>query len=218
MSTTRDIEEMRSRRFHFLYRCFEISGGDELKHLSMFDVGKELGFDESLTMRIAQYLEGEGLIKFRTMGGGIAISHRGVRHMERALCEPDAPTEYFPAVNIIQVGRMVDSHIQQASPSGIQVIGAQYGLEQLQEVVQSLVESVDQLALELSLGEQEKTDLLAHIKTVEAQMQASGPRTAIVKQCLSSIVAVIRGASVAVAGSLLAQQLLEKIETLQRMF
>jgi hypothetical protein len=35
----------------------------------MWDIGDQLGFDRDLTISIAQYLKGEGLLEFRALGG-----------------------------------------------------------------------------------------------------------------------------------------------------
>lgn len=207
MTSTQDIEQMRSQRFQFLHRCYEISGADELRHLSMFDVGKELGFDKSVTMRIVQYLEGEGLIKFRTMGGGIAISHRGVVHMERALSEPDAPTEYFPAViNIISAEQILDSQIQQASPAATQAAFRQDKDQELREFIESLRNSLE----ELGLDDQQKSDLQAEILTMEAQASKSKPNRAIITESLKSAWRILEEA----AGGALAVGIIETIKFL----
>ncbi len=217
MNLTDKIREKKAQRFEYLQKLYELAGGGTENAVQLGLVGHKLGFSRQLSEEIEQYLMQEGLVVGWTFGN-ITITHLGLIELEEALTSPEKPTEHFPpAVNIIQVDQMVDSQIQQASPSATQVISAAHARGQVQEVVQTLVESVDQLALELSLAQEEKSDLVAHIKTLEAQMQASSPRTAIVKQCLGSIVTLIRGASVAMAGSLLAQQLVEKIEALLRM-
>lgn len=204
MTGTYDIERMRSERFRFLHRCWELSGGDELKHLSMFDVGRELGFDESLTMRVAQYLEGEGLVKSRTMGGGIAITHLGVAHMERALSQPDAPTEYFPAViNIISAEQISHSQIQQASPAATQALLHEDKHDEVEQLLQSLRDSID----DLGLADQDKTDLQAEIQTIEAQTAKSKPSRTIITESLTSIKGILEK----VAAVVLAQALLQRI-------
>jgi len=207
VSTTQGIEQIRSERFQFLHRCYELSGGDEHKHLSMFNIGEELGFDESLTMQIAQYLEGEGLIKSRTMGGGIAISHSGVVHMERALSEPDAPTEYFPAViNIVSAEQILDSQIQQASPAATQVAFREGKEQELKALVESLSNSIE----EFGLDDQEKSDLQAEILTIEAQTSKSKPNRTIIAESLRSIRTILEQA----AGAALAVGFIEAIKTL----
>jgi hypothetical protein len=122
------IEEMKKKRFQFLRRLYELTGGDELECLNLYDIGEELGFNRKLTKNIVQYLEREGLIKVIGDQGGIAgISHWGVREVEEALSNPDEPTHYFPPVNIISIGQMISSQIQQASPEATQVTAIDEG-------------------------------------------------------------------------------------------
>lgn len=55
------------------------------------------------------------------MGGGIAITHRGIKEVEQALRTPERRTEHFaPAINLINVGQMTGS-IQQGTVSSVQV-------------------------------------------------------------------------------------------------
>jgi len=115
------IEEMKKKRFQFLHRLYELTGGNEFKWFNMFQIGKELGFEDDVTLNIAQYLEGEGLVEFRALGDKIGITHEGIQQVEEALSNPDKPTCFFPAVNIISVGQMNSSQIQQSSPKATQI-------------------------------------------------------------------------------------------------
>jgi hypothetical protein len=49
----------------------------------MFTIGDQLSFDRETTINVAQYLKGEGLIQFRALGGGISITHHGIRQVEQ---------------------------------------------------------------------------------------------------------------------------------------
>jgi hypothetical protein len=51
----------------------------------MWDIGDQLGFDRDLTISIAQYLKGEGLLEFRALGGIISITHYGNKEVEENL-------------------------------------------------------------------------------------------------------------------------------------
>ena len=201
------IEEMKKKRFQFLYRLYELSEGDESKWFNMFQIGEKLGFDSDLTEKIAQYLKGEGLIEFQGISGIIGITHRGIREVEEALSHPNIPTSHFLPVNVISINQMVNSQIQQASPEATQIVGiSENKYEELKEVIQSLKESIDKLNLE----PQQKSDLQAEIQTIEAQMSSSKPKATIITECLSSIRRVLEGA----AGSMLASNLLSKIVAL----
>jgi len=203
-----NIEDMKKKRFLFLNRLYELSGGSTIK---VFDdppsqIGKELGFDEDLAWNIVIYLKGEGLVKL--YGKSITISHQGVREVERALSDPNEPTPYFsPVINIISVEQMKNSQIQQASPGAKQVTTIDESkYEQLKEFLQSLKESIEQLELE----PQQKSDLQAEIQTIDAQMSSSKPKNTIIAECLGSVRRILEGA----AGSAIASGLLSKFGAL----
>lgn len=191
------IEEMRKRRFEFLHKLFELTGGDEFKPLGMFELGEQLGLDKSLTIRVARYLSEEQLVLLGG-GGGIRITHWGIKAVEDALSRPEEPTNYFPpVVNIISIDKMIESQIQQAGPQAKQVITiseGDYGL--VKNLVESLQRSIDELQLE----PKPKRDLQADLQTIEAQMSASKPKPSIITECLVSIRRILEEA----AGSALA--------------
>ena len=205
------IEGMKEKRFQFLHRLYELTGGDESKLFSMFEIGGELGFDEDLTVKIEQYLYGEELISHilecGTRDREIAISHRGVKEIEEALDKPDMPTHYFPPANFIYIGEMRNSQIQQGSPEATQVATFNENkYEELKEVIQSLKESIDQLGID----QQQKSELQADLQTIEAQISSPKPKTAIITNCIGSIKRILEGA----ASSALASSLLSKIVVL----
>lgn len=109
------IEEVKKKRFQFLHRLYEITGGDKYHHVNMWELGDELGFDRDETKKISQYLKGEYLLEFGTLDGGINITHEGVKEIEDAFSHPEEPTQYFPSVNIINIHHMEGSQIQQGS-------------------------------------------------------------------------------------------------------
>jgi len=214
MNAIEDLKEKKEKRWLFLRRLYDWNDGDESSLIHINRIGKELGFDEDLTIKIAQYLSGEGLIvvviptKVGRRIDFIRISHAGVVEVEAALDNPDRPTQYFPAViNITSIGTMTDSQLQIDSPGATQVATFnenRYG--ELKEVIQSLKESIDQFGID----QQQKSELQADIQTIEAQISSSKPKATIITECLSSIKRILEGA----AGGALASGLLSKIITL----
>ena len=202
MTTSQEIQEMRKKRFVFLRKCYEVSEESTLRIFGMWELGEELGFDAKLTGVVTEYLSGEGLIKYATMGGGISITHRGIVEIEQALGDPDEPTDHFPALNVIYVGQMIDSQIQQASPAAAQVIVHEDRYHELEEALTALRESIDQL----SLTQQDVSDLRTDIQTIEAQMSKSAPNRTIITECALSIVRILEQIAGTVVGGLLLAQ------------
>ena len=206
MTTSQDIQEMRKKRFVFLRKCYEVSEGSTLQIFEMWKVGEELGFDRKLTGVVTEYLSGEGLIKYTTLGGGISMTHGGIVEIEQALDNPDEPTDHFPPLNVIYVGQMIDSQIQQASPAAAQVTFREGKDEELRALVESLSNSIE----EFGLDDQEKSDLQAEILTIEAQTSKSKPNRTIIAESLTSIRTILEQA----AGAALAVGFIEVIKTL----
>ena len=202
-----EIEEIRKKRFQYLPRLFELTGGDEFKLVGMFELGEQLGFDKHLTLQITRYLSEEQLVR-PGGSGGIRISHLGIKEVEEALSRPEKPTSYFPpVVNIIAIGEMVKSQIQQAGPQAKQVMTIDEGdYGQVKELIESLKESLR----ELPLQPKSKGDLEADIQTIEAQMLASKPKPSIITECLMSIRRILEE----VAGNALAAGLIMAINNL----
>ena len=83
MNMTRGKNE---KRFQFLNRLYEETGGDESEPCDLYEIGEELGFDEDSIVEIGYYLHGTGLIKHSLRCGNrnktIWISHKGVLAVE----------------------------------------------------------------------------------------------------------------------------------------
>jgi hypothetical protein len=205
------IEEMKKKRFRFLHKLYELSDGDELVLLGMYEeIGKDLGFDIVLSEKIARYLEGEGLIKIEAFGDGdyaVRITHPGICEVEQALSNREKPTEHFPPFNLIYVGQMIGSQIQQASPGATQlVIIREDKYEEVKEIIKSLQESIEQLGLLA----QQKSDLQAEVETIKAQLSSSKPKNAIITECFKSVRNILEQT----AGNVLAIAFLGKINAL----
>jgi hypothetical protein len=199
------LEEKRIHRFQFLKSLYDSSGGDRFQVVNMWDLGEEFGWDRDTTNVTVQYLVGEGLIEYLTMGGGVTITHQGIRQVEDAIANPERETRYFPPViNLISVGSMVDSQIQQASPGAEQTqTKEEIDFDVVRDFIDELKMKMDQLELTPSSRE----DLEGEIATIEAQMSVSRPKIPFIKECLQSIRSILEK----VAGGLIVAGLLETL-------
>ena len=111
------VAEQRLRRFRVLKYLYERTGGHELEHVPHEDVMQHVGLLEDEFMPIFLYLMNEGLADGTR--GTVCLSHVGVVEIEAALSQPDTPTQHFP-VNIIHIGQMSHSQIQQGTVSSTQ--------------------------------------------------------------------------------------------------
>lgn len=97
MSTS--LEEKRKNRFLLLQKLYETSNGvAEKQIIDIRKAGEEIGMGADVALDTFEYLKGEGLTKWMTLGGGGSITHWGIKEVEDALDRK--PTAHFPA-NIV---------------------------------------------------------------------------------------------------------------------
>jgi hypothetical protein len=93
---TNILEEKQKNRWLMLRKVYEITEGiSGTRFVNMYKVGEQLGWDRTKTESVLDYLEGEGLLKSKYIGGGIIITHQGVREVEEAEENPGKQTLHF---------------------------------------------------------------------------------------------------------------------------
>jgi len=202
-----DIQDIQKKRFQFLEKLYLDTDGDENEVRVDSKLGEELGFSQSETNRIYDYLMGEGLIAMYALGGKICITHQGIIEVELALSDPDKPTKYFPPINIINIGRMVDSQIQQGTNQSNQSFSySSNDFDLLKELIPLLKSKLTELESDLEIREEIESD----ISTIESQIKSPHPKSMIIKECLISIRTILER----VASSVITSGLLQKISSL----
>lgn len=210
-----NINELKEKRFKFLNLLYKVTEGDESAHVNMFELGAELDFDRNLTSRVAKYLDGEGLMEFRTLGGGIGISHFGIIEVENSLENPTVASEYFPIsenssqpVNYhLHVGNMHNSQIQQGTQSSNQSMSiTENDISEIKELVKNITKYID----DIGLNDAHKSELEAQVATLNGQLCSSQPSNGIISEVLGSIRRVVEGAS----GNLIATGIITQIGSL----
>lgn len=182
------LTQTKKNRFEFLNLVYQKSGGDETEIYVIRDLAEELGMDINEAELISQYLEGESLIDAtRTFGignSGVNITHYGVIEIEKALSEPEKPTDYFPpVVNIISIANMSHSQIQQGTLHSQQT--ASYSAPNIKELGDLVRQLRDQLP-STELSEEERAEAEAELQTIEAQARSPKPKPVIIKEALST--------------------------------
>jgi hypothetical protein len=199
------LTDKKVKRFKFLHALYDKTGGNRFAHPNMSDIAEESGISREDAELVVQYLHGEHLLEFASLGGYISITHHGIVEVERALSAPELPTHYFPpVVNIVNVTNMSGSSIQQAGANShlsttlsAEEAGALSALvTELHKTVGSLAESGASIPL-----------LSANVATLEAQASAPKPNATIVREALKTVRNVLEGTG----GSLVATGVLHEI-------
>ena len=147
----------------FLLELFAHAGGETSAQVSMYEVGDGLGFDRQTASRVGEDLMGLGLVEVRTLSGGIGMTDDGLAAARR-----------FGAG-----GGPEEEEVRLGSDPVM-----------TEPVCRAVAEVADGLKCEsgkIGLDFDPLCELVADLKTIDAQLMSSRPKTAIIRECLRSI-------------------------------
>ncbi|QDX97066.1 hypothetical protein EGD00_08175 [Pectobacterium carotovorum subsp. carotovorum] len=199
------------QRIEYLNKIYEMADGSTGEFLNGAEVGVQIGLvdgDEALIRDIANYLEGEGLIKVNRVSGGfpgfVQLTHFGIKEIEDALENPDKPTQHFMPINILNVGQMIGSNVQQGTTNSSQNLNVSVdAIAEIKKFISELSYSMDKLAL----NEDELDEIKAECSTMQAQIGSPKPKKSILKECLNSAKNILESATGSAIGAQLATQI-----------
>ncbi len=152
----------------FLKRLFEQTEGEPSRQVSMYDVGKALGWDRDAASQAAQDLMAAGLVDVRTLSGGIGISIEGTALVQSALGAGSRGAA---------VARLGDSRIMDKAAC---------------QAVERVCDDIKAQAGSLGLDFDTLAEVMADLKTIADQLGSSRPKTAIVREGLRSLEEVLK--------------------------
>ncbi len=152
----------------FLIQLFEQTKGDSTSQVSMYDIGDQLGLDRDIASAVAQELIGSMLVEIRTLSGGIGISAEGSQMAQKLI----GPTESSSD----ELAELDDAPLLNTS-----------GRQAVEQIASELKDQTGSLGLDFET----LTELMADLKTIDAQLGSSRPKTAIIRACLHSVLAVL---------------------------
>ena len=153
----------------FIVELYHRTQGDGSVKVSMYDIGESLGLDRKLSLRTAEELIGTGLAEIKTLSGGIGITAEGVAEAQGL----GASLQENVGTNIsLQDVPVLDKSVHQA--------------------VEQLVTTLKGQTNQFSLNFDSLAELMADLKTIDAQLASPNPKTAIIRECFRSIVGVLK--------------------------
>ncbi len=162
------IDELDESGQQYLIQLFEQTNGDTAAQVSMYDVGEGLGMDHDTSARVAETLIGLQLAEIRTLSGGIGISAEGATEVKDLMGGVPQSGETS--------GRLSDQPIMDAN-----------GCKAVEHVADALKNQTGNLGLDFD----GLSEMMADLKTIDAQLGSSRPKTAIIRECLRSIKALL---------------------------
>jgi len=164
-----NLDEIDITGRQFLIQLFEQTKGDSAVQVSMYDIGDKLGLDRDIASTVAQELIGSMLVEIRTLSGGIGISANGSLMAQKLIGPASASGDEFSKLDDTP---LLDS----------------YGRKAVEQIVSELKNQAGSLELDFDT----LTELMADLKTIDAQLGSSRPKTVIIRACLFSVLAVLK--------------------------
>jgi hypothetical protein len=154
----------------FLIQLFTQTKGDSSVQVSMFDIGEVLDLDRGVASKVAEELIALQLVEIRTLSGGISISADGSEMVQKIL---------GPAAG----GDSTDFKL------GDDPVLDSAGCQAVEQIVSEIKLQAGSLGLDFDT----LAELMADLRTVDAQLDSSRPKTAIFRECFRSIKAALKG-------------------------
>jgi hypothetical protein len=171
------MQARRLRRTTFMKAVYDATGGSEVQFVDGPSLGDAFSWPRPETDDIMRYWEGEGLIRYVTEEGAIAITHKGVVEIEEALAQPERATPHFAPNTIVIYGDVHSSQIQSGSPGSSQMLTSAIGTDGASEdVVSEFLTALRAALVEEPLTEPgESAEVEEMIALVEAERAQPEP-------------------------------------------
>lgn len=146
----------------FLENLYTRTGDNADAQVSMYELGTDLGLDREESRNTAEDLMAEGLLEIRTLSGGVALSEAG-----RALFISEDTGEAAPEDNRLGEASPMDARQRELVEQTLTLLKSELGSQNL---------AYDALS-----------EIIADVRTIEAQLTSPRPKTAVVRSCLNGL-------------------------------
>lgn len=153
----------------FIVELYHRTLGDGSVKVSMYDIGESLGLDRKLSLRTAEELIGTGLAEIKTLSGGIGITADGVTEAQ-------------------QLG----ASLQDNSESNVFLQDVPVLNESTHQAVERVVAELKGRTGQYTLDFNSLAEMMADLKTIDAQLASPNPKTAIIRECFRSIAGLLQ--------------------------
>lgn len=158
------IEELEKNTQDLLIHLYRQTGADPSVQVSMYEVGASLGFDREATSRMTEDLIGWELVELHTLAGEIGISAK--------------------AVGAVEASGLVKAR----QPDGLAAFGNRRIIDaDGRQAVERVSADIKSQAGSLGMAFDRLSEVLADLKTIDAQLDSPQPKTAIVRECFRSL-------------------------------
>ncbi|MDJ0782674.1 MAG: hypothetical protein QNJ22_11920 [Desulfosarcinaceae bacterium] len=160
------LPDLDQRESEYLKAMVEACQGEASAQVSMYDVGARIGLDRDTASQVCQELIGFGLVEIKTLSGGVGLTADGLTGGVGLAGGADA------AAPRLKAGPILDAEDHQA--------------------VLTLLDQLKLAAGRWQLDYEAMAAFVVDIKTIETQLLAPQPKTAVVKAVCESLATWVR--------------------------
>ncbi|NOJ28191.1 MAG: hypothetical protein DA330_09300 [Nitrososphaera sp.] len=179
-----DVDKRYESYLRFLNALYEEAKGSENPLVSMWDIGEKIGTGGEPSVEtddVVNWLVGEGLVRLVAVGGGISLTHHGIKEIEDAKRKPDKDTDHF-SPNIIHnviynYAPMNNPVFQQGTINSTQNV--HLGGSEQKEILQLLDELKKSLESN-QIDKDGKEELQKDIGMIEDEINSKKPRRQVI--------------------------------------
>jgi hypothetical protein len=154
----------------FLLQLFKASNGDVSAKVSMYEIGDTLGMDRGQANFITTELVGFDYVEIRTLSGGIGITDQGLDAARNLGAEGDK---------------------REKTPQ----LGSEPILDGVSKnACDTMVANIKSRATKLGLDFDPMAEMMADLKTIDAQLSSPKPKTVIIRESFRSVQAILKTA------------------------
>lgn len=146
----------------FLEALHAQTGDDTDQQVSMYDLGAVIGLDRDQSTTTAEDLMAEGLLEIRTLSGAVALSQDGQALFRTAAAD---------------AGTAAADRLGQRSPMD----------EHQRGLVEQLLATLKAETGKQSFDYEAMAEMVADVRTIEAQLTSPRAKTAVVRSCLEAL-------------------------------
>ena len=162
------LDDVKEKSPLFLVELYLQTQGDPSAMVSWFDIGEMLGLDRKASTLTAENLFGTGFAEIKTLSGGIGITADGVAEAQ-------------------QLGASITSKGDPGLVLGNTPVLNEGACQAVERIAADLKSQMGEKRLDFdSLAE-----LMADLKSIDAQMSSPNSKTAIIRECFRSIMGVL---------------------------
>jgi hypothetical protein len=155
-------DEMDESSLGFLSALFDKTGNSTSSQFSMYDIGAVLDMDRAEASRITEELMSLGFVEIRSLSGKISLTESGLEKMK-------------------EFGGGNDGGVALSLGNGPVISGEE------RQLVEKITARLKNQSGELGLSFDAMSEFVADLRTLEAQMASSRPKTAIIRECFKSL-------------------------------